>query len=123
MSDRLRRYKKEICAFVAVVSTSLPLIAAQAKPSHQAAAGPVFHQLPASYEAATSDGQRWRWLLHQTAQLDPGRRNEVEVHFADFLRGADVGIDDTLCLRVAGILFILWRQQAVNQLFSLADGQ
>ncbi len=48
---------------------------------------PVYHRLPKSYEAAKTDGERWRWLLLQTVEMDPGRGNEVDVHFANFLRG------------------------------------
>jgi uncharacterized protein YfaS (alpha-2-macroglobulin family) len=48
---------------------------------------PVFHGMPASYEGAASDGERWRWLLARAAQLDPSRRSEVDVTFANFLRG------------------------------------
>jgi uncharacterized protein YfaS (alpha-2-macroglobulin family) len=47
---------------------------------------PVFHRLPKSYEAAQSDGERWRWMLAEAAEFDAGRLNEVEVRFADFLR-------------------------------------
>jgi uncharacterized protein YfaS (alpha-2-macroglobulin family) len=47
---------------------------------------PIFHHLPKSYEAAKSDGERWRWMLTQTAEFDPSRLNEVEMTFADFQR-------------------------------------
>ncbi len=48
---------------------------------------PVFHKLPKSYEAAQTDGERWRWMLAEAARLDPNRLNETETAFADFLRG------------------------------------
>jgi alpha-2-macroglobulin len=48
---------------------------------------PVFHKLPRSYEAAQSDGERWRWHLAQAAESMPARANEVDLVFADFLRG------------------------------------
>jgi uncharacterized protein YfaS (alpha-2-macroglobulin family) len=46
---------------------------------------PVFHHLPKSYEAAKSDGQRWRWMLAQAVEFNADRLNEVEILFADFL--------------------------------------
>jgi uncharacterized protein YfaS (alpha-2-macroglobulin family) len=48
---------------------------------------PVFHHLPKSYEAAKSDGERWRWMLSQAVEFDAGKQNEVDVLFANFLRG------------------------------------
>ncbi|MFN9287965.1 MAG: hypothetical protein ACK6EB_07815, partial [Planctomyces sp.] len=47
---------------------------------------PVFHKLPASWETAASDGERWRWALHQVLQLDPSRRSATELLFAEFLQ-------------------------------------
>ena len=46
---------------------------------------PVLHQLPESFQAATSDGQRWRWMLHRAAQVDPSMKNHVLLVQADFL--------------------------------------
>ncbi|MEZ6127372.1 MAG: MG2 domain-containing protein [Planctomycetaceae bacterium] len=48
---------------------------------------PVFHQLPESWEAAKTDGERWRWALEQTAKVDPGRRSEIDLEWAGFLQG------------------------------------
>ncbi|MSR58152.1 MAG: alpha-2-macroglobulin [Planctomycetaceae bacterium] len=72
---------------------------------------PVLHQVPASYEAAATDGERWRWMLAQSVVFNPSRRSEVQMIFANFLReqfgvqtmaqfgrwfgGADDGDDDT----------------------------
>lgn len=47
---------------------------------------PVFHKMPASYAKAQSDGERWRWNLAMTAELAPARVNEIDMHFAGFLR-------------------------------------
>jgi uncharacterized protein YfaS (alpha-2-macroglobulin family) len=47
---------------------------------------PVFHTMPKSYEAAQSDGQRWRWMLAQVVEFSPGRSNEVDILFANFQR-------------------------------------
>jgi alpha-2-macroglobulin len=48
---------------------------------------PVFHKLPKSYATSQSDGERWRWNLAQVAEYAPARLNEVEMIFANFLRG------------------------------------
>jgi hypothetical protein len=48
---------------------------------------PVFHAMPRSWEAAESDGQRWRWLLMQSMELDKNRKSEVLWRFASFLHG------------------------------------
>jgi len=46
---------------------------------------PVFHKLPVSFESATTDGERWRWLLDAAASANPSRKNEVVRDFASFL--------------------------------------
>jgi len=48
---------------------------------------PVYHNIPKSWDGATSDGQRWRWLLLQAQELNPALTNQVRTTFADFLRG------------------------------------
>jgi len=48
---------------------------------------PVFYSVPKTYAAAQSDGQRWRWMLTQAAELDPGRLNDTDMTLADFLHG------------------------------------
>ncbi len=48
---------------------------------------PIFHQLPKSYEAAKSDGERWRFLLRRVAEVDAARAHEIRLHFANFLHG------------------------------------
>ncbi|MBI3862640.1 MAG: alpha-2-macroglobulin [Planctomycetia bacterium] len=47
---------------------------------------PVFHHVPESFDAARSDGERWRWLLAQAAQVDPSLASETDLHLANFLR-------------------------------------
>jgi uncharacterized protein YfaS (alpha-2-macroglobulin family) len=47
---------------------------------------PVLHHLPKTYETAKTDGERWRWLLLQAAEVDPSKLNEAEMTFANFLR-------------------------------------
>lgn len=48
---------------------------------------PVFYSAPETYEAATSDGQRWRWAMEQTKKVDPAQTSQVDWQFADFLHG------------------------------------
>ncbi|MDZ4783215.1 MAG: MG2 domain-containing protein [Planctomycetia bacterium] len=40
--------------------------------------------MPASFEQATSDGERWRWCLAQAAELAPARLNDVRMTLAQF---------------------------------------
>lgn len=47
---------------------------------------PVYHRIPESWDAASSDGERWRWLLIQAVEFDAELKNEVESHFANFLQ-------------------------------------
>lgn len=47
---------------------------------------PVFHTVPESWDAAISDGQRYRFALEQAATLNTGRRSEVDLQFARFLK-------------------------------------
>lgn len=46
---------------------------------------PVFHHVPKTWNLAKTDGQRWRWALLQATEVSPERRNEVRLHFAQFL--------------------------------------
>jgi uncharacterized protein YfaS (alpha-2-macroglobulin family) len=46
---------------------------------------PVLHHIPKSFEASQSDGERWRWMLAQTVELNPQRRSEIDLLFANFL--------------------------------------
>lgn len=48
---------------------------------------PVLHHLPASWEEAKTDGERWRWMLHRAAEADPSLNNRVLLTRADFLLG------------------------------------
>lgn len=45
---------------------------------------PVYHVLPASWEQSASDGERIRWLLREAMRLDPERRTERQLYFAQF---------------------------------------
>lgn len=46
---------------------------------------PVFHHVPKSWETAASDGERWRWMLLQAVEFDNGKKDEVDVTWANFL--------------------------------------
>jgi uncharacterized protein YfaS (alpha-2-macroglobulin family) len=46
---------------------------------------PVYHHVPASFAAAKSDGERWRWALGQASQADPGAKNAARMELANFL--------------------------------------
>ena len=46
---------------------------------------PVFHTNPKSWDDAQTDGQRWRWCLMQTMELNPSMRAMVQYEFATFL--------------------------------------
>ncbi len=47
---------------------------------------PVFHRLPESYEAATTDGERWRWTLAAAVRVNAARATTVLMARARFLR-------------------------------------
>jgi len=46
---------------------------------------PVFYKVPESFESATSDGQRWRWLLTNAGVLSPRLDSYTKYIFASFL--------------------------------------
>ncbi|MGI9243896.1 MAG: alpha-2-macroglobulin family protein [Verrucomicrobiales bacterium] len=46
---------------------------------------PVFYPIPASWDEAKNDGERWRWLLTQAAEADPARAVDVAGEWAEFL--------------------------------------
>ncbi len=46
---------------------------------------PVFHYTPKTFEASETDGQRWRWCLEQSAEMNPSLRSSVRFWFAEFL--------------------------------------
>ena len=47
---------------------------------------PIFYTVPKSFQAAASDGQRWRWCLQQAAKMDPKQLDPARMQLADFLR-------------------------------------
>jgi len=48
---------------------------------------PIFIKVPESFDAAKTDGERWRWCLKKMAEADPQRTHEAQYQFAEFLRG------------------------------------
>jgi len=50
-----------------------------------AAGNPVFHELPASWDAARSDGERWRRALHEMGNLGPKQLAYAQIQYAAFL--------------------------------------
>lgn len=47
---------------------------------------PLLYELPASWEQANSDGQRWRWLLDEASRLNPKLKNRWLLKRAQFLQ-------------------------------------
>jgi hypothetical protein len=48
---------------------------------------PVYYKIPENFQAAASDGERWRWLLANAADLNPGLQSHVNYTLATFLHG------------------------------------
>jgi hypothetical protein len=47
---------------------------------------PIFHKMPESWDAAMSDGERWRWAMAQVVKYQPKRRSAVDLEWAGFLQ-------------------------------------
>jgi len=80
---------------------------------------PVLHEAPESWEAATSDGQRWRFALAEQARLIPENTSKITLEYANFTRSQFS--EDTLAN------FGWWQQpdpeaaQGILQVETLAD--
>ncbi len=48
--------------------------------------GPVLYDVPASWEAAKNDGERWRFSLAEKARLKPEKAGDVTMELAEFSR-------------------------------------
>ena len=48
---------------------------------------PIFHSMPKSWDEAISDGERYRWALHQAGVVYPPQKIYVQYLFAQFLHG------------------------------------
>ncbi|MCE9545631.1 MAG: alpha-2-macroglobulin, partial [Planctomycetia bacterium] len=53
---------------------------------------PILYRAPRTFEAAKSDGERWRWALVQVGEFAPDRVDEAQMEFANFLR-AQFGVE------------------------------
>ncbi|QDU29498.1 MG2 domain protein [Anatilimnocola aggregata] len=51
-----------------------------------AAGNPIYHTTSATWEAAETDGQRWRWAQEQAIENSPALRMQVWTQFASFLQ-------------------------------------
>lgn len=47
---------------------------------------PVYHHLPESWDAAKTDGERWRWLLAQAEKADESSAVKARLAFAQFMQ-------------------------------------
>jgi uncharacterized protein YfaS (alpha-2-macroglobulin family) len=47
---------------------------------------PVFHHMPESWDAAKSDGERWRWAMAQVVRHDAKTQNRIDLEWAGFLQ-------------------------------------
>ncbi len=46
---------------------------------------PVYYSVPESFDAAASDGERWRWCLHRAVEIKPDLKPNVQYTIAIFL--------------------------------------
>ncbi len=47
---------------------------------------PIFYDVPASWEEAQNDGERWRWVLDKSVEWQPGRLYDQQLVRAQFLQ-------------------------------------
>ncbi|MEI7835792.1 MAG: MG2 domain-containing protein, partial [Planctomycetota bacterium] len=47
---------------------------------------PIYHSLPKTWQAAATDGQRWRWCLLQAVEFSPALKTQVMLQFGEFLQ-------------------------------------
>jgi uncharacterized protein YfaS (alpha-2-macroglobulin family) len=64
---------------------------------------PLYYKTPASYEKAANDGERWRWMLSQAVEFDPGLVNDADMALANFMRSQ---------LGVQTMAYYGWRQKS-----------
>lgn len=50
------------------------------------AGNPIFHHMPESWDAAKSNGERWRWAMAQEKQLMPNHQSVLDLEWAGFLQ-------------------------------------
>lgn len=49
------------------------------------AGNPIFYPVPVRFDAAVSDGERWRWMLKRAVDHDGSRADSVKMTWANFL--------------------------------------
>ena len=47
---------------------------------------PILHAVPESWQAATSDGERWRWAMEESVEALPSWRSQIDMQWANFLQ-------------------------------------
>ena len=47
---------------------------------------PLYYEVPADWDNAANDGERWRWMVAQMVKADPGRAAAAKLEYARFLR-------------------------------------
>ncbi|MFO0881455.1 MAG: MG2 domain-containing protein [Gemmataceae bacterium] len=47
---------------------------------------PLYYKVPNSYAKAANDGERWRWMLTQAAEMDASRVNEIDMQLGRFFK-------------------------------------
>ncbi|WP_437193024.1 alpha-2-macroglobulin family protein [Planctomicrobium sp. SH527] len=85
---------------------------------------PIFYAIPESFEAAKSDGERWRWCLNQVVAADATRQDAVKLEYANFLL-SQFGVGT---LRDAGIFLpeakdSLTKEEGIWSLTGLSDDE
>ncbi len=82
---------------------------------------PVLHEIPESWDAAATDGERWRFALAEQARLVPRNASRITREYADFTR-SQFGVD-TLAQ------FGWWRQpdadaaEGILEIHTLAENE
>lgn len=85
---------------------------------------PIFYAIPESFDAAKSDGERWRWCLSQIVAADADRQDAVKLEYANFLL-SQFGV---ATLREAGVFLpeakdSLTREEGIWSLSGLSDDE
>lgn len=87
---------------------------------------PVFYQVPASFEEAKNDGERWRWTLMQRVKADEGQKISVDYEWAQFLHN-EFGVQSLASYRwygrMAGNEDAEEKKGGVMQLHTLKDNE
>lgn len=66
-------------------SENIDVITSDGAPAN-ADGNPSLIDIPASWEAAKSDGERWRWILQEIARIDPKQSSQTQLEWLRFCR-------------------------------------